>query len=132
MKKMKKNYITSIAFIIAFVISFTMTAQTDVNAEKQVVVEESKITAIKSLTCSKTGNTCDSNCKNKEKGTCCKGKEKTSCSKSKKSSCSKSNEGDFNFDKANNYSEKKSSCSKKVKKGCCKKKTQTNESTSSK
>ena len=56
----------------------------------------------------------------KSKKECCKSKKKSSCSKSsKKSSCSKSSKEGFNFNKSNNYGEKKT-CSKKVKK-CCKK-----------
>ena len=68
------------------------------------------------LVCVKTGKICNATCKNKAKGTCCKGKRK--CSKGK-SKYSKSNlNGGFNFNKTNNYGGGKSSCSssKKVKK----------------
>ena len=65
------------------------------------------------LVCVKTGKICNATCKNKAKGTCCKGKRK--CSKGK-SKYSKSKSGGFNFNKSNSYRGGKSSCSKKVKK----------------
>ena len=65
------------------------------------------------LVCVKTGKICNATCKNKAKGTCCKGKRK--CSKGK-SKYSKSKSGGFNFNKSNSYGGGKSSCSKKVKK----------------
>ena len=81
--------------------------------EAHVTVEEVQETDAKALKCSKTGEICDATCKNKAKGTCCKGKRK--CSKGK-SKYSKSKSGGFNFNKSNSYGGGKSSCSKKVKK----------------
>ena len=119
----------SIVLLAVFFIGIAnVNAQTDATTENVVAVEEVKEecpftkNAEGKLVCVKTGKICDDACKNKAKGTCCKGKKKTSCSKSKKSSCSKSKEGGFNFNKSNNYGGGKSSCSKKIKKGCCKKK----------
>ena len=119
----------SIVLLAVFFIGIAnVNAQTDATTENVVVVEEVKEecpftkNAEGKLVCVKTGKICDDACKNKAKGTCCKGKKKTSCSKSKKSSCNKSKEGGFNFNKSNNYAGGKSSCSKKAKKRCCKKK----------
>ena len=84
-------------------------AQTDATTETVTTVEEVK--AIK--TCAKTGELCKETCKNKENGTCCQGKKTDS-------SCSKSNQGSFNFNKANDYGASKSSscCKSKAKKEC--------------
>ena len=119
----------SIVLLAVFFIGIAnVNAQTDATTENAVAVEDVKEecpftkNAEGKLVCVKTGKICDDACKNKAKGTCCKGKKKTSCSKSKKSSCSKSKEGGFNFNKSNNYAGGKSSCSKKAKKRCCKKK----------
>jgi len=94
----------SIVLLVVFFIGITnVNAQTDATTETVVGVEEVK--EIK--TCAKTGKVCDETCKNKAKGTCCKGK-KSSCSKKEKKGCCKKNAS--------------KSCSKKEKKGCCKKK----------
>ena len=120
----------SIVLLAVFFIGIAnVNAQTDVNTETVVGIEEVK-------TCAKTGKVCDATCEKKKNGTCCKGEKKKSCSKSEKatcskskakcskskSSCSKSKDDGFNFNKTNNYGGEKSSCSKKAKKGCCKKK----------
>ena len=115
---------------VFFIGMANVNAQTDATTENVVAVEEVKEecpftkNAEGKLVCVKTGKICDDACKNKAKGTCCKGKKKASCSKSKKSSCSKSKSGSFNFNKSNRYgtSDNKSSCSKTAKKKCCKKK----------
>ena len=121
----KINVLKKLVFVLLavfFIGIANVNAQTDATTENVVAVEEVKEecpftkNAEGKLVCVKTGKICDDACKNKAKGTCCKGKKKTSCSKSKKSSCSKSKEGGFNFNKSNNYAGGKSSCSKKVKK----------------
>ena len=110
----------SIVLLAVFFIGIAnVNAQTDAIIDNVVAVEEVQETDVKALKCSKTGKICDATCKNKAKGTCCKGKRK--CSKGK-SKCSKSKSGGFNFNKSNRYGGGKSSCSKKAKKGCCKKK----------
>ena len=110
----------SIVLLAVFFIGIAnVNAQTDATTDNVVAVEEVQETDTKALKCSKTGKICDATCKNKAKGTCCKGKRK--CSKGK-SKCSKSKSGGFNFNKSNRYGDEKSSCSKKAKKGCCKKK----------
>ena len=111
----------SLVLLAIFCINIAnVTAQTDATTENIVVVEEVETTDtdVETLKCTKTGKICSPNCKNKAKGTCCKGKKK-SCSKSKNKN------GGFNFNKTNNYSGK-SSCSKKIKqcsedctKKCC-------------
>ena len=106
----------SIALLAVFFIGIAnVNAQTDVNTETVVGIEEVK----EVKTCAKTGKVCNATCEKKKNGTCCKSKAK--CSKSK-SSCSKSKDDGFNFNKTNNYGGGKSSCNKKTKKGCCKKK----------
>jgi len=90
----------SIVLLAVFFIGITnVNAQTDATTETVVGVEEVK--EIK--TCAKTGKVCDETCKNKAKGTCCKGK-KSSCSKKEKKGCCKK--------KANN-------CGKDCTKPCC-------------
>lgn len=118
----------SIALLAVFFIGIAnVNAQTEAKeVESNVIYEkgDQKIVVVPDSPkkCVKTGKICDATCKNKAKGTCCKGKNKSSCSKSKKSSCSKSKKGGFNFNKSNRYGDGKSSCSKKANKGCCKKK----------
>ena len=116
----------SILLLALFFVGITnINAQTDAITSDEATTEEIKKecpftkNAEGKLVCVKTGKVCDTACKNKAKGTCCKGKSK--CSK-RKSKCSKSKSGGFNFNKSNRYGGKKSSCSKKTKKGCCKKK----------
>ena len=115
----------SIVLLAVFFIGIAnVNAQTNAAIENIVAIEEVSLenhpeecpftkNAEGKLVCVKTGKVCDDACKNKAKGTCCKGKKKTSCSKSKKSSCSKSKSGSFNFNKSNDYgdSDNKSSCS---------------------
>ena len=108
---MKKLSIVLLA--IFFIGIANVNAQTDATIDNVVAVEEVQETDVKALKCTKTGKICDATCKNKAKGTCCKGKRK--CSKGK-SKCSKSKSGGFNFNKSNSYGGGKSSCSKKVKK----------------
>ena len=112
----------SIVLLAVFFIGIAnVNAQSDATTETVVAVEE--VTVEEGVkTCAKTGKVCEATCENKKNGTCCKGEKKKSCSKSEKASCSKSKEGSLNFDKSNNYANKKSSCSKAgKKKGCCKK-----------
>ena len=121
----------SIVLLAVFFIGIAnVTAQTDATIDNVVAVEEVEKTDVEALKCSKTGKICDATCKNKAKGTCCKGKKKTSCSKSKKSCCKskrkgcsgkkgKYNKSSKNYsssgDSGFNFS-KKSSCSKAAKK----------------
>jgi len=111
----------SIVLLAVFFIGITnVNAQTDATTETVVGVEEVK--EIK--TCAKTGKVCDETCKNKAKGTCCKGK-KSSCSKKEKKGCCKKNASKSCSKKEKKGCCKKNaskSCSKKEKKGCCKKK----------
>ena len=125
----------TIALLAIFFMGITnVNAQTDVITSNEVVNEEVTLenhpkecpftkNAEGKLVCVKTGKVCDNACKNKAKGTCCKGKTKKCCKgKTKKSSCSKSRKSGFSYGNSNDYSGKKSSCSKKSKKGCCSKK----------
>jgi len=120
---MKK--LSIVLFAVFFIGIANVNAQTDIITSDEVTTEEVKKecpftkNAEGKLVCVKTGKVCDDSCKNKAKGTCCKGKRK--CSKGK-SKCSKSKSGGFNFNKSNRYGGEKSSCSKQAKKGCCKKK----------
>ena len=129
---MKKLSIVLLAFLFIGITNINAQTETDVTTEISEV-EQFKancpdwgtdkcpytINEDGKLVCVKTGKICNATCKNKAKGTCCKGKRK--CSKGK-SKYSKSKSGGFNFNKNNNYGGGKSSCSKKAKKGCCKKK----------
>ena len=127
-KSIKMSKKLSIALLAVFFIGIAnVNAQTDATTETVVAVEE--VQAEETVkTCAKTGKVCDATCENKKNGTCCKGEKKKACSKKKskcsksKSACNKTKEGNFNFDKSNNYGEEKSSCSKKAKKGCSKSK----------
>jgi len=127
---MKK--LSIVLFAVFFIGIANVNAQTDIITSDEVTTEEVKKecpftkNAEGKLVCVKTGKVCDDSCKNKAKGTCCKGKRKCSKGKRKwskgKSKCCKSKSGSFNFTKNNNYGGGKSSCSKKGKKRCCKKK----------
>ncbi len=121
-KSIKMSKKLSIALLAVFFIGIAnVNAQTDATTETVVAVEE--VQAEETVkTCAKTGKVCNATCENKKNGTCCKGEKKKACSKAEKKACNKTKEGNFNFDKSNNYGEEKSSCSKKAKKGCNKSK----------
>jgi len=121
---MKK--LSIVLFAVFFIGIANVNAQTDIITSDEVTTEEVKKecpftkNAEGKLVCVKTGKVCDDSCKNKAKGTCCKGKRKCSKGKRKwskgKSKCCKSKSGGFNFNKSNSYGGGKSSCSKKIKK----------------
>jgi hypothetical protein len=129
---MKKITIVMLAFL--FVGLGNVVAQTEATTDTKTeeVKKECPFTknADGKLVCVKTGKICDEACKNKAKGTCCKGKKKTSCSKSKKSCCKskrkgcsgkkgKYNKSSKNYSSSGNSGfnfSKKSSCSKAAKK----------------
>ena len=119
---------------------------TNINAQTDAIISSEEITekvtlenhpkecpftknAEGKLVCVKTGKVCDDACKNKAKGTCCKGKSKKCCKgKAKRSSCSKSKKGGFNYNKSNNYGNKTNSkcnakkitkCGAECTKPCC-------------
>ncbi|MDC0204692.1 hypothetical protein OAJ65_02730 [Flavobacteriales bacterium] len=121
---MKK--LTIILLALFFIGITNINAQTDAIISSEVITEEVTLenhpqecpftkNAEGKLVCVKTGKICDDACKNKAKGTCCKGKAKKCCKgKAKRSSCSKSKKGGFNYNKSNNYGNKTNSkCSAK-------------------
>ena len=125
---MKK--LTIILLALFFVGITNINAQTDVTTSNEVTTEEVTLenhpkecpftkNAEGKLVCVKTGKVCDNACKNKAKGTCCKGKAKRCCKgKANGKSCSKSKKSGFNYGNTNNYGSNSSSkCNaKKIKK----------------
>ena len=119
-------YIMKIILLSIFFIGITnINAQNNAIISNEVTTEDVKEecpftkNAEGKLVCVKTGKVCDDTCKNKAKGTCCKGKAKKCCKgKRKRSSCSKSKKSGFNYGNTNNYGSSSSSkCNtKKIKK----------------
>jgi len=127
MKKMKKIIISIFALFFVLSISNINACETCGCKENNQEVKTEKecpftTNAEGKLVCEKTGKVCDGDkkacCKTKAKKRSCSKAKKCCKGKSKKSSCSKSKNGDFNYNKSNNYGNNSGSkCNtKKVKK----------------
>ena len=132
---MKKLTIVLLAFL--FVGLGNVVAQTDATTETKTDEVKKECpwtkTADGKLICTKTGKVCDDSCKNKAKGTCCKGKRKRCSGKSGKynkasKNYSSSGNSGFNFSKKSSCSKAAKKCGDDCTKACCAKTDESSDS----
>ena len=139
---MKK--LTIILLALFFVGITNINAQTDAITSEEVSTEEVSTEEVKKecpftknaegkLVCVKTGKVCDDSCKNKAKGTCCKGKRKRCSGKSGKynkasKNYSSSGNSGFNFSKKSSCSKVAKKCGEDCTKACCAKTDESSDS----
>ena len=124
-----KNLISFLGVILLMMGTIQVSAQSELTESESTVIysddDKQIIQTEKVKKCAKSDKICDSSCKNKKTGTCCKGEKKT-CSKSNgeaQASMMEAFSNEEKKEKTSCSSKEKTSCSSKEKSTCSKTKS---------